>query len=348
MRTIQATIAAGFLLGGAGMAAAEVPHVATDIPPVHGLVARVMQGLGTPDLVVPPGASPHGYALRPSEAASLERADLVVWVGEALTPWLERPIGSLASGADVLELLAVPGTETLQFREGATFAPHSHGDGEAHDGDGHAGDEDHDHEHAGDEDHDHEHGHEEEHEEAGAHGDAHGHDHHGADPHAWLDPGNAALWLDAIAAELSELDPENAGAYAANAAAGRAEIDAAEAEAAALVTPLAGRPFIVFHDAYHYFEHHFGVEAAGALSLGDAVEPGPARVAEVRDLIRSMDTACVFAEPQFNPRLLETVTEGSGAKAAVLDPLGSDLPTGPGFYPALLKEISERMAGCLG
>nr|WP_253949318.1 zinc ABC transporter substrate-binding protein [Mangrovicoccus sp. HB161399] len=314
-------IAAGLLLGGAGMAAAGVPSVATDIPPVHGLVARVMQGLGAPALVVPPGASPHGYALRPSEAASLEQADLVVWTGEALTPWLERPIGSLARGAGVLELLAVPGTHLLDFREGVRFEPHHH-DG-------------------GGEEHGEEHGHED------AHGqEAHGH--HGFDPHAWLDPENAMLWLDAISAELGRLDPENAGAYEANAAAGKLEIAAAAAAAGGVLSTVADRPYVVFHDAYHYFEAAMGIEAAGALSLGDAADPGPARLAEVRDLIAETGAVCVFAEPQFNPRLIATVTEGTEVKTGRLDPLGSDLAPGPDFYPELLEELAANMVGCLG
>ncbi|MBE3637917.1 zinc ABC transporter substrate-binding protein [Mangrovicoccus algicola] len=325
MRMISKMLAAGILAGAATTARAEIPHVVTDIPPVHGLVARVMQGLGTPDLVIPPGSSPHGYALRPSEAAGLARAGLVVWVGESLTPWLEQPLDRLAGDAAHLELMAVPGTHLLEFREGATFEPHSH-EGE--------GGHDHDHDHAHD-DHDHDHA-------------EHDHHHEGADPHAWLDPQNGALWLDAIAAELSRLDPEHAAEYAANAAAGREEIATAAAEAQARLTPVQGRPFVVFHDAYHYFEAAFGLEAAGAISMGDASDPGPARVEEVRDLVRETGAVCAFSEPEFSDRLVDTVIEGSAANKAHLDPLGADLETGPGFYPALIGSLAAAMAGCLG
>jgi zinc transport system substrate-binding protein len=307
---------------------AEVPAVAADIAPVQGLVARVMQGVGTPELVIQHGASPHQYSLRPSEAAALENADIVFWVGESLTPWMDDTVQTLAGDATVVELLEVPGTVTLPFREGATFEAHDHGH-EDH-GDDHAHEHDHD-DHAHD---DHAH-------------DDHGHSHEGVDPHAWLDPENAKLWLDAIAAELSAADPANAATYAANAAAGRAEIDAASAEAAASVAPLKDSGFVVFHDAYQYFEARFGLSAAGAISLSDASEPSPARVAEIQGAVADLGVACVFSEPQFNAGLVATVMDGSPAKTAVLDPLGTTIEPGPDFYPALIRQLSTSMADCL-
>jgi zinc transport system substrate-binding protein len=110
----------------AGTAMADVPRVAVDIAPVHSLVARVMQGVGEPSLIVQPGASPHEYSLRPSEAAALQDADIVVWVGEDLTPWMAGAVGTLAAEADVTTLLEVDGVTLLDFREGALFEAHSH------------------------------------------------------------------------------------------------------------------------------------------------------------------------------------------------------------------------------
>lgn len=309
-------------------ALAEVPKVAADITPVHGLVARVMDGVGSPDLVIRHGASPHEYSLRPSEAAALERADIVFWVGEALTPWLEGSIGTLAGEARSIALLEVPGTISLPFREGATFEAQGHGE------------DDHGHEAHEDEAHD-VHAH-----DVPGHDD-HDHDHEGTDPHAWLDPENAKVWLDVIAAELSAVDPANATAYAANAAAARSEIDTAESEVAATVAPLREAGFVVFHDAYQYFENRFDLAAAGAITLSDATSPSPARIAEVRDAVADFGVACVFSEPQFDPGLVAAVAEGSGAQTAVIDPLGTEIAPGPGFYPALLRDLAARMAACL-
>ena len=342
--------AAVALLAGAGGAWAEVPQVAADITPVHGLVARVMQGLGEPVLVVPPGASPHGYAMRPSEARALDQADLVFWMGGALTPWLEGPLEELAGDAHRVELLEAEGTVVLAFRKGARFEVHTldedHGGHEDHDD--HAGHEDHA-DHQGHEDHG-GHGDKEEaegHDGHADHGDAHsGHDHEGADPHAWLLPANAQAWLDVIATELAEHDPDNAAAYKANAAAGKQEIAETVASISASLEPFRAKQFIVFHDAYQYFERGFGLSAAGAISLGDAVKPSPARIAEVRGVVADLKVSCVFSEPQFNPGVVATVLDGTGAGTALLDPLGAKLEPGPQFYPALLREIGSAIAGC--
>ena len=291
-----------------GAVLADVPRVATDIAPVHGLVARVMMGVGSPDLVVQPGASPHGYSMRPSEATALNRADFVFWIGEALTPWLEGSIETLAADARVVELLHAEGVIEMPFREGARFVHHE------------------------------EDGHEEE-----GHDD---HDQEGIDPHAWLAPDNGKLWLDLIAAELAQFDPVNADTYHANAEAGRAEIDAAVVTIDAALEPLRGGGFVVFHDAYQYFETSFDLTALAAISLSDATAPSPARIAEVRDTVAELSVSCVFSEPQFNPGLVATVLDGTGAKTAVIDPMGTALPLGPQFYPTLLLDLGQRMADC--
>jgi zinc transport system substrate-binding protein len=326
-RTRLAAAAAVTILA-AGPALSDVPRVAADIAPVHSLVARVMAGVGEPGLVVPSEATPHAHSLRPSEARTLQDADLVFWVGEALTPWMEDALGSLSADATVVELLEVEGIETLDLREGAGFDAHDHvhGDG-AHEGDDHAHDD-----HAEGDDHGHNH-------------DDHGHG--SVDAHAWLDPGNAAVWMDAIAARLSEADPENAAAYAANAEAGRAELEDLTAEVDATLDPVRDRPFIVFHDAYQYFETAFGLSAAGAITLSDASEPSPTRIREVRDRIAEAGVACVLAEPQFNPGLVATVSEGADVSTAVLDPIGMGLEPGAGLYPALLRNLAGALADCL-
>lgn len=299
---------------GGGTAMAEVPNVATDIPPVQSLAARVMAGLGEPELIIRPGASPHGYALRPSEAAALQRADVVFYVSSDLTPWLERMSSPLSDQAEIVELQALPGGVQHEGRHRALFEAHE---------------EDHDHHDA---DHD----------------DGDSHDHDGHDPHGWLDPENGKLWLFAMAEVLAAQDPENAETYRRNAIAGGAEIDAAIADARAMLKPVKEAKFVVFHDAYQYFEHRFGLHSVGAISLSDASAPGPKRVAEIRDAVRAMGVSCVFSEPQFNPGLVRTVFEGGSARTAVLDPLGVELTPGVGLYPALIRGLADEMARCLG
>lgn len=368
------------LMGGTAMA--DVPNVAVDIAPVHSLVARVMEGVGTPDLIVPSGASPHEYNLRPSEAAALQEANLVFWIGEDLTPWMEGAVETLADGATVTTLLESDGTVLLDFRENALFEAHDHDDHDKHedhaDNEDHD-DHDHDDEHAqkdehGHDDHDHDdhaedkdhedHGHDEEH----AHEDDHGHDDHDDhedhadhdghedheghahgehDPHAWLSPTNAETWLNVIAAQLSAADPDNAGAYFANAAAAREEMDALSAEVAETLEPVRGGSFIVFHDAYQYFEDAFDFPASGAISIGDAADPSPARIAEIQGRIREEGVDCVLTEPQFNPGIVATVLDGTEANTGVMDPLGSDLKPGASLYPNVIRNLAKTLAECL-
>lgn len=321
-----------------GVAIAEVPKVAVDIAPVHSLVARVMEGVGTPDLVIQLGASPHEYSLRPSEAQSLQDADLVFWIGPDLTPWLTQTIETLASDASVTELLEATGTIELEFREGALFEAHDHDD-HAEDGHDDHGDEKHE-DHAEDKHDDHD---DDGHEEAGHEG----HDHGAHDPHAWLSPQNAMTWMNVIAGQLSAADPDNAGAYFANAAAGRAEIETLIGEVNATLDSVRGGQFIVFHDAYQYFENDFEFPAAGAISIGDVSDPSPARIAEIQARIADEGIDCVLSEPQFNPGMVATVLNGTAAKTGILDPLGSDLEPGPALYPQLIKNLSSTLAGCL-
>ena len=324
------------LMGGAALA--EAPNV--DIAPVHSLVSRVMDGVGNPDLIIQSGASPHEYSLRPSEASSLQNADLVFWIGEDLTPWLEETIETLAPDSAVTALLESDGTIELEFRENASFEAHDHEDHaeeEGHDDhaeeDGHGDHDDHAEE-EGHDDHANEDGHE-------------GHDHGAHDPHAWLSPNNAANWLNVIAAQLSAADPENAGAYFANAAAGRAEIEVLMAEVNAALDPARGGQFVVFHDAYQYFETDFNFPASGAISIGDASDPSPARIAEIQARVADEGIDCVLAEPQYNSGLVATVMDGSDANTGVIDPLGSDLEIGATLYPRLITNMATALVGCL-
>ena len=325
--------AAAILMSGTAMA--DVPNVAVDIAPVHSLVARVMQDVGTPSLIVQSGASPHEYNLRPSEAAALQEADLVFWIGEDLAPWMEDAVETLAANATVTTLLESDGTILLDFREGALFEKHDH----EHDDHG-------DKEHAEHNDHGHDDHGDEEHAEHKDHGhDDHAHGAH--DPHAWLSPKNASTWLNTIAAQLSAADPDNAGTYFANAAAARAEIKTLSAEVSATLDPVRGGNFIVFHDAYQYFENDFDFAAAGAISVGDASDPSPARIAEIQARIQNEGIDCVLSEPQFNAGLVATVLEGTEARTGVIDPLGANLETGPTLYPQLIRNMANTLADCL-
>ena len=320
IKTTLGTAICGLWLSG--MVSADVPQVTTDIPVTHSLVTRVMAGIGTPDLIVNRGASPHDYSLRPSNAASLEAADVVFWISNGLTPWLDDALNTLARNAKVIELMDAKGATVLPFREGATFETHSHQHKQDEDGHG---------EHKHDED---------EHDEDG-------HATGNVDPHGWLDPYNGRIWLDVIATALSKIDPTNSDIYFANATQAKADIDTVISELEETLAEFRGTNFIVYHDAYQYFEKRFDVLAAGSISLGDVSDPSPARIAEVRKKVEELGIICVFSEPQFNSELVRTVTDGVSVKTRVIDSLGTQFTLGPDFYLNVLRGIAQSMASCL-
>ena len=312
----------------AGAAAAEVPRVVTDIHPVHSLTAQVMGDLGTPELLLEKGADEHAFQLRPSQAASLAEADLVIWIGPELTPWLDRALDGVTGEVSRLGLLAADATYRQDFGltdghdHAAEEVGHDHAAEEA--GHDHAAEEA-GHDHAGDE-----------------------HDHSGLDPHVWLDPANAKLWLTLIAADLSRLDPANAATYAANAASAKARIEALDAEVAALLDPVKGKPIVVFHDAYGYFAGHYGLTVAASVALGDAASPGAARLSALRSTIKAGTALCIFPEVQHDPALVTQMAEGTGIRiGGAIDPSGSSLEPGPGLYPGLLTGLARTIAACL-
>lgn len=320
----------------AGAAMAETPRVVADIAPVQSLVAQVMQGVGTPSLLVPQGVSPHGYTMRPSEAQALQAADVVFWVGPMLTPGLDETFATLAPEAIKVELVEAEGMTLLEFREKAVFDAHEHDDHDAHghDDHGHDGHDDHGHDEHEHDDHD-DHGH-----------DAHGHDHAGGmDPHVWLDPENGRAMLAAIAETLAGVDPENAATYRANAEAARGALESLMAEARDELAPVRERGFVVFHDAYQYFENRFGLTGAGALLKADADAPSAARLKEIEHIMEERGVVCVFSEPQFNDKIIRTIA--GDAKVAELDPIGISHEVGPMLYTDVIATMAETFAGCL-
>ncbi len=302
---LQALLIAG-LAAATATQAGPAPRVVADIAPVHSLVAQVMDGVGEPQLMLRAGASPHDYSMKPSEARMLEQADIVVWTGPLLTPWLQDAMDVLAPNAERIAFSGLDGLTLLPFRTGVLF-------------------EGHDHDHEADD-------HEKE---------------QGIDPHIWLDPHNAAVLVPEVARVLSIRDPDNAALYQSNARRTLDRLDLLESDIHAAVTPLRTRPFLVFHDAYHYFEARFGIPASGAVSLSDGVKPGAHRIRELQKMIRDQGIVCVFAEPQFEPKLLLRLTAGTEVRSGILDPVGAAIEPGIDHYEHLLRALSGGLSDCL-
>lgn len=295
---------AGFLVASCVAAFADVTVMAS-IKPVHSLVASVMEGAGKPGLIVDGAGSPHTYTLKPSQAADIEQAKVVFWIGHELEGFLEKPLQALGSKATTISLLDVAAITKLPPREGNGF-------------DAHADEAEHEHEH----------------EEI--------------DGHIWLDPANAETMVKEIARVLSEADPGNTKIYAANAAAKIADLQSLAIEIQAEVARVQGKGFIVFHDAYQYFEKRFGLSATGAISINPENPPGVAGIVGLRKRITDGKATCIFAEPQFDNKLVQVIAEGSTIKSAVLDPLGATLEPGPALYDKLLRDMAQSLRACLG
>ena len=281
--------------------------VVTTIKPLHSLIANVMEGVGEPSLIIEGSTSPHSFTLKPSHAKLLEEADIIFWVGEGIETFMERPLESIVKNAEVVEFMEIESINKLKFREESIFEDH----------------DDHD-------DHD---GH-----------DDHGHAHGEFDAHIWFDPMNAKEMVLEIAHELSHLDPANEDKYNVNAKATNLALDEMIDDISQNINKDA--KFVVFHDAYQYFEERFGVRAAGALTLNTDVLPGAKQIDEIQDVIKDRGINCIFSEPQFNPKIISTIAQDTNIKTGVFDPLGANIDSDKSLYFKLINNLSEELKDC--
>ena len=296
-------------------AQAEV-RVLTSIKPLQLIAAAVQDGIGEPEVLLPPGASPHHYALRPSDVRRVRDADLLYWIGPDMESFLPRVLGSRDKPQVAVQDL--PGMTLRHF--GEEHEEHEEG----HD------DHDHAHEHAG--------------EDLG-----HDHDHRpgSLDAHLWLAAANAKVIAARMAADLATLDTANAARYAANLQAFEARLDALDGRIRPQLTALQGKPYFVFHEAFDYFEAAYGLKHAGVFSVLTEVQPGARHVAAMRKTLQEAGPSCVFSEPPLRPRLAETLSAGLPVKLAELDALGGTLPVSASGYEQLLENLAGGLSECL-
>ena len=292
--------------------------VVTSIKPLHSLTSYIMEGVGEPELIIDGVASPHNFQIKPSHAKMLQNADLVIWIGEDLESFLPTALKSIPKDAVVFELLDQSGLKKLKFREKNIF--------EGHDDHGHD-------EHAKKEDDHDDHGH-----------DDHGHGHGSFDPHIWLDPANAKVIVKKITNQLSKIDKDNASTYKANSKKVIKDLDGLIKEVKNEINKDAS--FVVFHDAYQYFEKRFGLNVIGALTVNPDVMPGAEQFSEIREVIEHEKAKCIFSEPQFNPNIINSIASDTGVKTGVLDPLGANIDKGKNMYFDLIKDMSNSLKDC--
>ena len=115
----------------------------------------------------------------------------------------------------------------------------------------------------------------------------------------------------------------------------------------ARLTPYREKPYVVFHDAYQYFEKRFGVSAIGSITVSPEVLPGAERVSKLREKVKSLNATCVFSEPQFEPKIVTTIVENTNSGTGVLDPLGTEISDGPDLYFTLVRNMASSLENCL-
>ena len=281
--------------------------VVTSIKPIHSLASLLMNGIGTPKLIVDGSNSPHNFTLKPSHAKMLQNADLVFWVGEDIETFLEKPLGTVAKKAKKVELMKIGQIKKLKFREKNIFEDH-------HDDHGHKKHDD------------------------------HGHAHGEHDPHIWLDPLNAKVILNVMAKNMKMKDKKNAAKYDANLKKASANLDNLVSKINKNINKNA--KYVVFHDAYQYFEKRFGLKTLGALTVNTDVLPGAEQLKDIRKVIKKEKAKCIFSEPQFNPKIIKAIAKDTNIKTGVLDPLGADLKNNQDLYFKLLNNLSNSLKQC--
>ena len=297
------------------LALAAEPRIVASIKPIHSLVANIMQGVGEPLLLVAGGASPHDYSLKPSEVRAINQAQVVFWIGPSLESFLLKPLDQAQDRVRAVALLDTPGLSVLPLRQGGAWEPHTH-------------------------DHDAQ--------EQAMKGDDHVLGYKAdRDPHIWLDPINAIVMARQIVAVLSEIDAAHRADYQRNGAALIEALEQLNRQLAIELAPVQKQPYLVFHDAYQYFERRYGLNSVGSVVVSAAQQPGARRVAEIQARIRDLQVHCLFSEPQFQPVLVDTLVANSTVHREVLDPLGAELPAGPDAYFQLLRSLATALRGCL-
>jgi zinc transport system substrate-binding protein len=282
-------------------------RIVSSIAPVHAIVTAVIGERAHADLLLKGSASPHHFSLKPSHAQMLQDADFVVLIDFGLESFLQRPVGSVP-GITTIELAKSPGTQLWETREIGVLSS----------------------------------GHEKSH----SHGHDHGHEGHHDDLHLWLDPLNAIAMADYLATILSTADPDGEAIYRENSERFKERVEGVTETIQSLLSPYTNQSYVVFHDAFQYFEKRFGLMSPAVLTLNPEIAPSAKVVREIRGYLRSSDTRCVFREPQFSTAILSSLTEGLSVTVAELDPLGDNTAMDVDYYPQIVMGMARSLESC--
>ena len=309
------TIITLLFISNTAVFASETKGVITTIQPINALVNAVIGNTGGSTLLIPSEVSPHEFKLKPSDVKTLQDGNIIFYISNHLESSITKVFKNLPKNIKIVNLMEETGINHLAIRDNEAWERHDHHD-------------DHDKHAKKDDDHD---DHEKE-----------------DDVHIWLDPDNAIKIIQKVNKELSLLFPENSQIYNKNATNIINKITELKSELKEELLSIKDKPYIVFHDAYQYFEKVFGLNAVGSIALEDDVATSPKQISYIRNKIIKSNVSCVFQEPQFDSKLVKTVVEGTDAKIGTLDPLGVDIANKKDFYLQLLRNMSKSLKECLG
>lgn len=288
--------------------AADYPTIMVTIKPFYNLCAKIMQNVGEPKLLINGNGSPHDYQLKPSDAKLINESDLVIWGGPGIDGYIAKSLDNFGDSKESrsLDLSTVANLNLLPMRSSTNWE-HEH-----HDHSGHSHDHSHDH----------------------------------FDAHFWLSPDNAKIIAQAIAERLSDIDPAHAKTYLRNAKDLEAELLRKEKVWNKQLAAYHGVPYLVFHDAYQYFNEYFGLDGVGAISIHPEIPPSAQRIEQIQTLLQEEKVRCIFSEPQFNYKIIDSLTDNLHVYKGVLDPLGQDKDMGPDGYLVLLDKLVDSFVLC--
>ena len=294
----------------AGVTSTANAAVVASLKPLGFIASAIAEGVTTTEVLLPDGASEHDYSLRPSDVKRLQNADLVFWVGPDMEAFMEKSARQIPANRQV-QMQALPEVQPLLIKGG---------DDDEHDHEGH------DH---GDENHDE-------------------HHHHGDyNMHLWLSPEIARMSAVAIHQKLVELMPQSRARLDANLKDFEAKLAQTDKQVGSELAPVKGKGYFVFHDAYGYFEKHYGLTPLGHFTVNPEIQPGAQRLHQIRTQLVEQKATCVFAEPQFRPAVVEAVARGTSVRMGTLDPLGTSIKLGKESYSQFLSQLSTQYASCL-
>ena len=347
------------LFSSSNLFAADTKGVITTIQPINSLVSAVIGDTGKTISLIPADISPHEYKLKPSDAKKMQEANIIFFVSNHLESSVTKVFKNLPKNIKIIDLLEETGIEHLAIRDNEAWERHDHHGHDDHDDhekhgkkhDDHDDHEKHGKKHDDHDDHDKHAKKHDDHDDHEKHGKKHDdHDDHQSkdDVHIWLSPDNAIKIVEKVNKELSLLFPDNASKYSENSNKMIDEIKKLKNELAKDLAPIKGKPYVVFHDAYQYFEKTFDLNAVGSVALEGDIASSPKQISFIKDKIKKLNASCVFQEPQFDSKLVKIVVEGTNAQIGTLDPLGVNISGKENFYIQLLKNMAKSLKECLG